>query len=127
VLTADIEAIAEFYNKESGGALEIRIAYGASLGPEREALEAIKSGGYEGALMCAGYYPNKFPLLTVLELPFLPPRSIAANAEVNRAVLEQPLIAKEMGERWNIKYFAPCCTTSSWATRASHPSPISRA
>jgi hypothetical protein len=58
VLTADIEAIAEFYNKESGGALEIKIAYGASLGPEREALEAIKSGGYEGALMCAGYYPN---------------------------------------------------------------------
>jgi len=106
-LTAGIESMAEFYKKQSDGALEIRVAYGASLGPEREAPEAIKSGGYEGALMCAGYYPNKFPLLSVMELPFLPPRLITDNAEVNHAVLEHPLIAKEMRERWNIKYFAP--------------------
>ena len=78
-------------------ALEIKIAYGASLGPERQAPESIKSGGYEGALMCAGYYPNKFPLLTVMELPFLPPRSILDNAKVNQAILKHPLIVKEIG------------------------------
>jgi TRAP-type C4-dicarboxylate transport system substrate-binding protein len=106
-VTAGLEAMAEFYKKESNGAFEIKIAYGAALGPERQAPESIKSGGYEGALMCAGYYPNKFPLLTVMELPFLPPRSILDNAKVNQAVLEHPSIVKEMGERWNIKYFAP--------------------
>jgi TRAP-type C4-dicarboxylate transport system substrate-binding protein len=106
-VTAGIEAMRDFYAKESKGALEIKIAYGAALGPERQAPESIKSGGYEGALMCAGYYPNKFPLLTVMELPFLPPRSILDNAKVNQAVLEHPSIVKEMGERWNIKYFAP--------------------
>src|SRR5262245_34939825 len=77
--TAAMEAMAQFYKKESNGAFEIKIAYGASLGPERQAPESIKSGGYEGALMCAGYYPNKFPLLTVMELPFLPPRSLLDN------------------------------------------------
>jgi TRAP-type C4-dicarboxylate transport system substrate-binding protein len=93
-VTAGIEAVAEFYKKESKGQLDIRIAYGSTLGPEKQTPEGIKSGGYEGGMMCAGYYPNKFPLLTVMELPFLPPRNIADNAKIIEAVLNHPLIAK---------------------------------
>lgn len=106
-VTAGIEAIAEFYKKESNGDFEIKIAYGAALGPERQAPEAIKSGGYEGAQMCAGYYPNKFPLLTAMELPFLAPRRTEDRAKVEHAFLNHPLIVKEMAERWNIKYLGP--------------------
>jgi TRAP-type C4-dicarboxylate transport system substrate-binding protein len=106
-VTAGIEAMVEFYKKESNGAFEIKIAYGAALGPEKQVPEAVKSGGYEGGQMCAGYYPNKFPLLSVMELPFLAPRSLEANAKVNHAVYSHPLIAKEMADRWNIKYFGP--------------------
>lgn len=106
-VTAGIEAMAEFYKKESNGTFEIKIAYGAALGPERQAPEAIKTGGYEGALICAGYYPNKFPLMTVMELPFLPPRKLAENALVNEAIHKHPAIVKEMAERWNMKYFGP--------------------
>ena len=57
--------------------------------------------------MCAGYYPNKFPLLTVMELPFLPPRNVVDNARINEALLNRPLIMKEMATRWNIKVLAP--------------------
>ena len=96
-----------FFKKESNGTVDVKIAYGGALGPERQIPESIKAGGYEGGLMCAGYYPNKFPLLTVMELPFLPPRNISDNAKVNHAVLNHPLIAKELAERWNIKYFGP--------------------
>jgi TRAP-type C4-dicarboxylate transport system substrate-binding protein len=106
-VTAGIEVMADFFKKESKGALEIKLAYGAALGPEKQVPEGIKSGGYEGGMMCAGYYPNKFPLLTVMELPFLPPRDLAHNAKVYEAVLNHPLIAKEMAERWNIKYLGP--------------------
>jgi TRAP-type C4-dicarboxylate transport system substrate-binding protein len=106
-ITASIETMAEFYKKESNGEFEIKIAYGGALGPERQVPEAIKAGGYEAGQMCAGYYPNKFPLLTVMELPFLPPRGTVENAKVYEAVLNHPLIAKEMGERWNIKYLGP--------------------
>ena len=106
-VTAGIEAIVDFYRKESNGEFEIKIAYGAALGPEKQVPESIKSGGYEGGQMCAGYYPGKFPLLTVMELPFLAPRSIEDNAKVNHAVLSHPLIVKEMTERWNIKYLGP--------------------
>jgi len=106
-VTAGLEAMAEFYKKESNGTFEIKINYGAALGPERQAPEAIKSGGYDGALLCAGYYPNKFPLMTAMELPFLPPRKLAENSLVNEAVQQHPAIVKEMAERWNIKYFGP--------------------
>jgi len=106
-VTAGIEAMAEFYKKESNGAFEIKIAYGSALGPERQAPESIKTRGYEGAQMCAGYYPNKFPLLSAMELPFLAPRRTEDSAKVDHAFLNHPLIVKEMAERWNIKYFAP--------------------
>lgn len=106
-VTTGIEAMVEFYKKESNGAFEIKIAYGAALGPERQAPEAVKSGGYEGAQMCAGYYPNKLPLLSVGELPFLLPRNLEDRAKVEHALLSHPLIAKEMADRWNIKYFGP--------------------
>ena len=106
-VTKGIEVMAEYYKKESNGALDIKLAYGSSLGPEKQTPESIKSGGYEGGFMCAGYYPNKFPLLTVMELPFLAPRNIADNAKVYQTVINHPLIVKEMAERWNIKYFGP--------------------
>jgi TRAP-type C4-dicarboxylate transport system substrate-binding protein len=106
-VTAGIEAMSELFKKESNGQFEIKIAYGAALGPERQAPEAIKSGGYEGALLCAGYYPAKFPLLSVMELPFLTPRGIGETAKLYDAVFSHPLIVKEMAERWNIKYFGP--------------------
>mgnify|MGYP001470303273 CR=1 FL=1 len=106
-VTAGIEAMAEFYKKESNGQFQIKIAYGAALGPERQSPEAIKSGGYEAAQLCAGYYPNKFPLATVMELPFLPPRKIEDNAKVYTAVMNHPAIIKEMADRWNIRYLGP--------------------
>jgi TRAP-type C4-dicarboxylate transport system substrate-binding protein len=106
-VTASIEAMNEYLKKESNGVFEMNLVYGSALGPERQAPEAIKAGGYEGAQMCAGYYPNKFPLLTVMELPFLPPRKIEDNAVVNQDVFNHPLIAKEARERWNVVYFSP--------------------
>lgn len=106
-VTRGIEAMAEFYKKESNGAFEIKIAYGSALGPERQIPEALKAGGYESGMLCAGYYPAKFPLLSVMELPFLLPRDTADRAKVEDAVLKHPLIVKEMAERWNIRYLGP--------------------
>ncbi|MGA7489735.1 MAG: TRAP transporter substrate-binding protein DctP [Xanthobacteraceae bacterium] len=106
-VTVAVEKTAELFKKESNGDVELKIAYGGALGPEKQIPEAIKSGGYEGGMMCAGYYPNKFPLLTVMELPFLTPVKTEDHAKVYEAVIKHPLIVKEMAERWNIKYLAP--------------------
>jgi TRAP-type C4-dicarboxylate transport system substrate-binding protein len=106
-VTVGLETVRDFYKQESKGSVDLKIAYGAALGPERQAPEAIKAGGYEGAQLCAGYYPNKFPLLTVMELPFITPADTAKTAQVYDAVINHPLIVKEMGERWGIRYLAP--------------------
>ena len=106
-VTVGIEAVRDFYLKASNGNFDIKMSYGAALGPTKQIPEGIKSGGYEGGMMCAGYYPNKFPLLTVMELPFLTPVKSADHAKVYEAVMKHPLIVKEMAERWNIKYLAP--------------------
>jgi TRAP-type C4-dicarboxylate transport system substrate-binding protein len=106
-VTRGIELMVDKLNKAAGSAVEFKIHYGAALGPEKQIPESIKTGGYEGGQMCVGYYPNKFPLLSVMELPFLLPRDIRAKAKVQDAVLAQPDIVKEMAGRWNVKYFAP--------------------
>jgi TRAP-type C4-dicarboxylate transport system substrate-binding protein len=106
-VTAGMEAIRDFYKKESNGTFDIKISYGAALGPEKQIPEAVKSGGYEGGQMCAGYYPNKFPLLSVMELPFLTPAKTADQAKVYEAVIKHPAIVKEMADRWGIKYIGP--------------------
>jgi TRAP-type C4-dicarboxylate transport system substrate-binding protein len=106
-LTAGLEMMTAKINKEFGDKYQIKIHYGAALGPHKQAPEAVKTGGYEGAMFAVGYYPNKFPLLSVMELPFLAPRKTEDRAKVERALFAQPDIAAEMAKRWKIHYFAP--------------------
>lgn len=106
-VTVGMEVVAEGVHKLAGDAVEIKIHYGAALGPQKQTPESIKTNGYEGGQMCVGYYPNKFPLLSVMELPFLLPVDIQARAKVETAVFNQPDIVKEMTGRWRSRYFAP--------------------
>ncbi len=106
-VTKGIEVVADAVNEMAGGAAEVKIHYGAALGPQKQTPESIKTNGYEGGQMCVGYYPNKFPLLSVMELPFLLPVDIQARAKVETAVFNHPDIVKEMTTRWNSIYFAP--------------------
>ena len=92
---------------DGGGDFELRINYGDALGPRRQNPEAIKIGAFEAGQICAGYYPNKFPLLSVGELPFLFPRDMHQRSRVEIALLYHPEIVKEMKNRWKMKFFGP--------------------
>jgi TRAP-type C4-dicarboxylate transport system substrate-binding protein len=106
-VTVGIETVRDQLQAAAKGNFELKIAYGSALGPEKQTPEAIKSGGYEGGMMCAGYYPNKFPLLSVMELPFLTPAEPAVHAKIYNDVIRHPLIVDEMASRWGIRYLAP--------------------
>ena len=106
-VTRGIEAVADIFAKESNGDFELKIHYGSALGPEKQTPESIKIGAYEGGQMCVGYYPAKFPLLSVMELPFLAPGDLHVRYKVDSALMDHPAIVKEMQGRWNIKYFSP--------------------
>ncbi len=106
-VTRGIETAADMLNKAGGGKFELKIHYGAALGPPKAVPEAIKTGGYEGGNICVGYAPAKFPLLSVMELPFLAPSKTTDRAKIDHAILEHPLIKKEMADRWNMIAFEP--------------------
>ncbi|MBT5264984.1 MAG: TRAP transporter substrate-binding protein DctP [Rhodospirillaceae bacterium] len=105
--TAGIESIKADLEKVGGGSFKININYGDALGPRRQNPDNIKDGGFEAGQMCIGYYPNKFPLLSVMELPFLLPTDLAARAKVEMDVMHHPAIEKELADRWNMKFFGP--------------------
>ncbi|MDA1098253.1 MAG: TRAP transporter substrate-binding protein DctP [Proteobacteria bacterium] len=105
--TAGIESIKVDLEKAGGGDFELKINYGDALGPNRQNPENIKVGAFEAGQNCVGYYPNKMPLLSVMELPFLAPRDLQQRANVEMEVLKHPAIIDELATRWNAKFFGP--------------------
>jgi TRAP-type C4-dicarboxylate transport system substrate-binding protein len=105
--TAGIESMKVDLEKAGGGNFELKINYGDALGPRRQNPENIKAGGFEAGQLCVGYYPNKFPLHSVMELPFLLPRDLHQRAAVEMEVMKHPALIAELSDRWNMKFFGP--------------------
>ena len=105
--TIGIETIKQILEAEAPGSFELKINYGDALGPPKKNPESVRANAFEAAQFCVGYYPNKFPLLSVLELPFLLPTELSRRAAIEMEVLTHPLIVEEMAKRWNIKFFGP--------------------
>jgi TRAP-type C4-dicarboxylate transport system substrate-binding protein len=99
--TAGIEKIKELAEKDAPGEFELNIQYGDALGNRKQNPENIKTGVFEMGQICVGYYPNKYPLLGVMELPFLAPRDLETRAKVEMEVLAHPAILAELKDRWN--------------------------
>jgi TRAP-type C4-dicarboxylate transport system substrate-binding protein len=106
-VTAGIESIKPSLEAAGGGDFELKIHYADALGPRKQNPQNVKAGAFEAGQMCVGYYPNKFPLLSVMELPFLAPRDLHERAAVEADVLAQADIVAETKKRWNAKYFGP--------------------
>jgi len=105
--TAGIEHIDAAMRKDTNGELGINIQYGDALGPRKQNPENIKNGAIEAGQLCVGYYPNKFPMLSAMELPFLLPRDLRTRAKVEMEVLAHPIMVKELAGRWKSKFFGP--------------------
>lgn len=106
-VTAGIEKQKEILEAAGNGQFELSINYGDALGPRKQNPENIKVGAFEAGAICVGYYPNKYPLLSVMELPFLLPTDLRARAKVEMAIQTHPAIIKEMEERWNARFLSP--------------------
>jgi TRAP-type C4-dicarboxylate transport system substrate-binding protein len=106
-VTAGLEKMKVDLEAAGKGQFELKINYGDALGPHKQNPENIKAGAFEAGQLCVGYYPNRFPLLSVMELPFLPPADLQERAKVEMAVMNNPLIVKELADRWNMKFFGP--------------------
>ena len=105
--TAGIESIKTDLMAAAPGKFELKISYADALGHRKQNSENIKVGAFEAGQMCVGYYPNKYPLLSVMELPFLLPVSLEQRSKVEMAVMNHPDIAAELADRWNMRFFGP--------------------
>jgi TRAP-type C4-dicarboxylate transport system substrate-binding protein len=100
----------DWYAKEvaarTGNQLMIELVYGEALAKATEMPEGLRAGAFEMAMLCGSYYPGKFPLFTVLDLPMLAPADVAAQGRLQIAVGDHPRIAEEL-KRWGLKLLVP--------------------
>jgi TRAP-type C4-dicarboxylate transport system substrate-binding protein len=94
---------AEFYKewiKKVGeatkGRLDIVFYPGASLGPPMEAFKMIESGAVDMGCVIPGFFPGRFPLTDVIQLPFLGLPSAVVGSRVYWDLYEKfPEVRKE--------------------------------
>lgn len=93
------EALADYVNKNSNGTFEITVHKG-TLSPSKEILDNLSIGAFQLGYVVSSYHPGKNPLMSVLDLPFLPIRSMETRVKVAEALFEHPAIKAEFG-KWN--------------------------
>lgn len=85
---------------QTNGAWKIRIHYRSKLSPAADNWDGIKAGKFEAAGVCMAYSPEKAPLHTVQELPFIAPDGTGDIAQMWVALWEHPAMRKEL-LKWN--------------------------
>ncbi len=105
-VTAPLDWFAKEVAAKTGGQIKIELVYGEALAKATEMPDGIRGGAFEMAQLCASYYPGKFPLWTVLDLPMFTPDDITAQSLVQLALGDHPPIAEEF-KRWNVKLLVP--------------------
>jgi TRAP-type C4-dicarboxylate transport system substrate-binding protein len=71
------------------GRMDIIFYPGATLGPPTEAYEMVKSGVVDLATVIVGFFPGRFPLTDVVQLPFLDLHNAAVASRVYWGLYEK--------------------------------------
>ena len=93
------ESLAEYVNENSGGSFKITVHEG-SLSPAREVIDNLSIGAFEAGYIVSSYHPGKNPLVSVLDLPFLPIDSMEERRDVAEALFGHPAVEDEFAG-WN--------------------------
>lgn len=101
--TQGVETLRKFMDERTGGKFKIQIGY-ESFGQPKELLDLLKVGSLEMTNICASYHPEKLPVYSALDLPFLPIPNTDVQEKVHLAFHEHPLVVKELAG-WNAKPF----------------------
>jgi len=101
--TQNIETLRKFMDERTGGKFKIQIGY-ESFGQPKELLDLLKVGSLEMTNICASYHPEKLPVFSALDLPFLPIQDTSVQEKVHMAFYNHPLVVKEFAS-WNAKPF----------------------
>ena len=95
--TQNIETLRKVMDERTGGKFKIQIGY-ESFGQPKELLDSLKVGSLEMTNICASYHPEKLPVYSALDLPFLPIQDTSVQEKVHLAFHKHPLVLKEFEE-----------------------------
>ncbi|UWR38414.1 TRAP transporter substrate-binding protein DctP [Sulfitobacter sp. W074] len=93
------EAFADYVNENSGGKMEITVHNG-TLSPSTEILDNVSIGAFELGYVISSYHPGKNPLISVLDLPFLPIETMEDRRDLAEALFKNEDVVKEFAG-WN--------------------------
>ena len=98
--------------KQTNGQWKIKIHYGSVLAPAAKNWDGLKVGKFEAAGVCMAYSPEKVPLHTVQELPFIAPERTYDIARMWIVLWEHPAMRKEL-LKWNAVPLLPAADTQN--------------
>jgi TRAP-type C4-dicarboxylate transport system substrate-binding protein len=104
--THPLEWFAKEVAAKTNGQVKIELVYGEALAKATEMPEGVKGGAFEVASFCTSYYPGKFPLTTLLDLPMFAPDDVAAIGRLQIALSEHPAQIDEF-KKWNLRLLIP--------------------
>jgi TRAP-type C4-dicarboxylate transport system substrate-binding protein len=102
--TAPFEWYAKEVTAKTGGQMKFDIAY--EKGKVTDSVDLLKSGAADGAFVCAQYFGDRMPLVTVLDLPLFSPENVSVLGRVELALADHPAIEAEL-KKSNIKLLLP--------------------
>lgn len=93
------EAFAEYVNENAEGSFTITVHDG-TLSPAREVLDNLSIGAFELGYVVSSYHPGKNPLVSLMDLPFLPIPTMEDRVEISERLYEHPAVEAEFAS-WN--------------------------
>ena len=93
------EALASYVNENSGGTFTVEVHAG-TLSPAREVLDNLSIGAFQLGYVVSSYHPARNPVISVLDLPFLPIETMEQRVQVAEALFDHEAAVEEFG-RWN--------------------------
>lgn len=102
-VTIVFDETARMVEEATGGKFKIKNHYGATLAPEREILDGLSIGAFQGGWVVVSYAPGKLVGAGGLDLPFIPVTSLFALQKVQDSYLQLPEVDNDF-KRWGTKY-----------------------
>ncbi len=121
--TQNVETLKKFMEERTGGKFKIQIGY-ESFGNPKELLDLLKVGSLDATNICASYHPEKLPVYSALDLPFLPIPDTTVQERVHNAFHKHPLVLKEYAG-WNaMPYLSAILPNNEFVGRGKAPKTV---
>jgi TRAP-type C4-dicarboxylate transport system substrate-binding protein len=101
--TTNAEVMKKHIEARTGGKFTVTLGYEA-FGSAKEFPDLVKIGAVQAAMVTPTYYPERLPVYSVMDLPFLPLGDAGAYVKAQEALARHPAAVKEIAN-WGSRYF----------------------